>query len=201
MASDQKCTLPVKILFASSVVAIIVGIILIIVAQVTAEKAADIDFYAKNSMNPSVSLDPSKFGKTLLIKESEYGNCEEIYKKTNISKPASFSNSCSVAQVEWEKENDPPLRELGRAYLLSGSAAAKDYQIECPSPVWVVDYGKEFEAAVGGFFAALGLVVAGVVILIIGLIVACVGCCCMCMQQKPQYSEGQPPEVVGAQVN
>jgi hypothetical protein len=199
MASDQKCTLPVKILFASSVVAIIVGIILIIVAQVTAEKAADIDFYAKSSMNPSVSLDPSKPGKTLLIKESEYGNCEEIFKKTNISKPASLLNSCNVVQVEWEKDNDPPLRELGHT-ILPGGSPAKDYQIECPSPVWVIDYGKEFEAAVGGFFAALGLVVAGVVILIIGLIVACVGCCCMCMEQKPQYSEGQPPEVVGAQV-
>lgn len=66
-----------------------------------------------------------------------------------------------------------------------------DYQITASTEVWVVDALEEFAEAVGGLFAAMGLIILMVVFFLIGTILMFVACCCCC--QGPDKQAAGPP--------
>merc|ERR1712151_1235698 len=89
----------------------------------------------------------------------------------------SCSTRCGTPlQSQQYKDNDPKLQEMcnfNPSFGTSG-ATAGDYTVSgSGQKIWIVNVGE----AVGGIFAAMGIMVVAFILLGVGSILACVGCC------------------------
>jgi hypothetical protein len=179
-----------KVLWGLGAVFLLAGIIVIIVAMGSGSAAVGVTYLAEGQKSFTLKVDRNDHaGFSLLMKEGS-ADCEgTVYPQTEIKGPEDktnknfgiiFTKTCRIRGDTWAKEAN--LIDLGHFFIPDDSIGAKikgDYQVTSPVELWAIDAGAEFGEAVGGIFAAMGLMILAIVLIVVGLILLCVGCCCM----------------------
>jgi len=167
---------------------------------VTGGESGKVGFEISGSADSSFELkgdqNAGDLGFELSIEKS-VTDCTGAVATTEVKDPAgtavSITDKCGMVTTDAHLlENDPVLQEAGYFLPTNGgilNAAANVvgvYTVKNTdgTKVWVVNIGEELGEAVGGIFAAMGIMVVGIILLAVGSILACVGCCCMCMGSK-----------------
>jgi len=188
-----QCNTPAKALTVVSVLTIVIGAIISIVAQVNASGAADIEFVAGPGKTLSFQLEDTGeleagsggCGMSIYVRVNDPCSAEDFY----VTDPSgdvrdlsgNWGGSCSKLE-----NSDPPLQRIGSVHINSNyeNTTFRDeeglYTVTGPVDMWAVDGCKELGEAVGGVFAAGVTWLIAIAIIIGGLICACVACCCAC---------------------
>jgi len=195
-----QCNTKSKILAGVGVVLGVVAVILLIIAQVAGNKAADIDWVIEGKTSATYHVKDASSNPlfSLYYAQSEKNNCKDHLNRTTVTDPRGQSvvlwDECSAYSNNEQhlKDHDPPLYTLATFFSptdAQGVHISGNYQIDSSTKIWMMDALQELGEAVTGIFAMLGLFVGALIIGIVGCVLCCVACCCM--DQNPPNS-GQP---------
>jgi len=192
-----------KILFIVAAVFVLIGVVVFIAGIVTGGESTSLGFDVANADSGKVTCNDTACGAlggfdVLILDTVSATDCATAVSKTVIFPPpfapsVSCSTRCGTASTNQQyKDNDPKLQQmcnfnpsLGNTNMGTPGATAGDYQVVgSGQKIWVVNVGEEIGEAVGGIFAAMGIMVVAFILLGVGSILACVGCCCLCMGSK-----------------
>lgn len=189
-----------KILFIVGGVFVLIGVIVFIAGIVTGGASTSLGFDVENADSGSVTCKDTGCGAlggfdVLILQTVSTADCNTAAGATTVTAPTGAAsstvtcvNKCgTLLQSESYKTNDPALQEMCNFNPGGALSAATvgDYTVaNSGQKIWVVNVGEEIGEAVGGIFAAMGIMVVAFILLGVGSILACVGCCCLCMGGK-----------------
>merc|ERR1712066_439351 len=186
-----------KILFIVAAVFVLIGVIVLIAGIVTGGASTSLGFDVENADSGKVTCKDTGCGAlggfdVLILKSLSTADCTTAQSTTTVTAPDSTTVTCtnkcgSAIQSESYTTNDPALQEM--CNFNPGGALNVAQVGDCTvagsgQKIWVVNVGEEIGEAVGGIFAAMGIMVVAFILLGTGSILACVGCCCLCMGSK-----------------
>lgn len=175
-------------------------------AHVTASASVQVGYDVKGEKTFTLEKKTSEgwgLGLSIHIRESKFPECDTIKDGITIKGPTGddivISPDCASVQGGHEISNDPPLRTLGSfCGLGSVDCPIGEYDITSTADLWIMDVGEEIGEAVGGIFAAMGMMILVIIFFITASILCCVACCCM---EKGQALNQGNVTVVGKAVS
>lgn len=180
------------------------GAIVFIAGIVIGGGATATDFELAGVTTGTIDISQEHAGNALmvLIDLAKKDKCDDIFAQLSIKfvptggaqEDITPNKQCDTNQVlsdeDFRRKSDPQLHDVAtfdikRQATAAGGTATESvpgkYTVTSGegSKIWVYDWLAEVGEAVGGIFAAMGIMVVAIILLVVGLILLCVGCCCL----------------------
>jgi len=168
----------------------IVAAIILIAGYVVGNAGLSIGYEVEQSTSGTWDVEAKDGGGSgwmmnIYIKQSDWGNCEAAHTSTTITDPngdtLSIISSCDSFFLDGTTDDN--LRLMGHFNYNNddlGNEITGTYSVESDYQVWILDAAEEAGEAVGGIFAAFGIMVTGLIVATVSAILCCIACCCMC---------------------
>jgi len=206
MACDG-CNTTSKILTGVGFLVGLIGICVAVAGVVTGSSALTVEWAAedKTTLNLEVSDEHGVLGYTIYMEDDGPSACDTAFVTFSVTAPEGAGERSDVTKMCHERPNEetqsymtshePPLRKLARFSPVHGVHG--EYVVNSQVRMWATDDLKEIGEAVGGIFAAMGMMIIAIAVVIVGFIFCCVACCCM-GKTVVVVQQQQPGMVVGA---
>merc|ERR1712039_1116774 len=180
-----------KIMWIIGGVFSLVAAIILIAGVVVGKQGTSIGYEVKQQKSATWEVEAKDGGGTgwsmnIYIKHSDWASCDDAVPSTTITDPnddvLSISSRCSLTSADGTEKADDP-RMMGTFQYNDddlGNEITGTYRVESDYEVWILDAAEVLGEAVGGIFAAMGIMMTGLAVSLVAAILCCVACCCMC---------------------